>query len=84
MESVYDSEGIEGLMTNAWTDTLIDYANLSGVVVDKDMLREQIETHVPVKKQGNLFKDLRDALLEMRTGLTADRNIRIDSQGYVS
>ena len=85
MESVYDSEGLDGLMNNRWTDTLIKYATLKGVVVDKNMLRERIESHTPVKKEGTFFTDLRDALLEMRSGLTADKKIRanIDMGSYV-
>ena len=85
MESVYDSEGLEGLMVNAWTDMLIAYANKQGMGVSTDILRERIEAYQPMKKNDNFFKSLREAIMEFRTGITADKQIRanLDTQGYV-
>ena len=85
MESVYDSEGLEGLMVNAWTDMLIAYANKQGIGVSTDILRERIEAYQPMKKNDNFFKGLREAIMEFRTGITADKQIRanLDTQGYV-
>ena len=85
MESVYDSEGLEGLMVNVWTDMLIDYANRQSMQVSKESLKERIEEYEPTKKNDNFFKGLREALMEFRTGITADKQIRanLDTQGYV-
>ena len=85
MESVYDSEGLEGLMFNALTDILITYANKQGMGVSTDILRERIEAYEPIKKNDNFFKGLREAIMEFRTGITADKQIRanLDTQGYV-
>ena len=85
MESVYDSEGLEGLMVNAWTDMLVAYANRQGMQVTKEILRERIEEYTPMKKHDNFFAGLREALMEFRTGITADKQIRatLDTGGYV-
>lgn len=84
MESVYDSEGLEGLMANAWTDILVTYANKKGMDVTKDLLHEQIEA---VEEEGTFFSNLRDTIMEMRTGITADKKITamsaLDGHGYV-
>ena len=83
MQSVYDSEGLQGLMANAWTDILVTYANKKGMDVTKDLLHEQIEA----EEEGTFFSKLRDTIMEMRTGITADRKItamaRLDGHGYV-
>ena len=83
-QSVYDSEGLQGLMVNAWTDILITYANKKGMDVTKDLLHEQIEAE---EEEGTFFSKLRDTIMEMRTGITADRKItamaRLDGHGYV-
>ena len=72
-------------MVNAWTDMLIAYANKQGMGVSTDILRERIEAYQPMKKNDNFFKGLREAIMEFRTGITADKQIRanLDTQGYV-
>jgi len=77
VEEVYDYDGADGLNDSMWTDLLVTYANQHGMQVDKETLINRVKVREESKEKGNFFTDLRDAVLEMRTGLTADKNIRV-------
>jgi len=77
VKEVYAHDGADGLHDSMWTDILVDYANQHGMNVDKGMLIERVKTREQSEEKGNFFTDLKDAVLQMRTGLTADKNIRV-------
>ena len=77
VEEAYDYGGANSLHDSMWTDLLVDYANMQGMQVDKETLIDRVKIREESEEKGNFFTDLRDAVLEMRTGLTADKNIRV-------
>jgi len=82
MESEYEANGVDGLGKSAWTTTLVEHAKSHGMRVTKEQLLESIKARQDNGVKGNFFTDLREAVTQLRTGITLDKNIRaID--GYV-
>lgn len=82
LSNIYASEGSVGLSESMWTTLFVDYARLSGMQVTKDMLMQRIAERELSDKKGTFFTDIRDMVLEMRTGLMSDRRLKlIEAQG---